>query len=156
MEHSLFGSIETLYALFQKDRVVIWGLNRAQQLFHTSCDSDKLGIPAAWSHPIVLIEGVQELTPYINRINQENTFFAHVGENRLTKATQSPATTLWSYEDILLPPLDKKDVESLKFNSYTTRIRVTDEKNQPVFRDENNAHIAVSYTHLTLPTIHLV
>lgn len=141
MEHSLFGSVETLYALFQKDRVVIWGLNRAQQLFHTSCDSDKLGIPAAWSHPIILIEGVQELTPYINRINQGNTFFAHVGENRLTKATQSPATTLWSYEDILLPPLDKKDVESLKFNSYTTRIRVTDEKNQSVFKDENNTHI---------------
>ncbi|GGG27672.1 hypothetical protein GCM10011344_30610 [Dokdonia pacifica] len=143
MEHPLFGSVETLYALFQKNKVVIWGLNRAQELFYTTCDSDKLGIPAAWTHPIILIEGVQELTPYINRVNQGNTFFAHVGENRLTKATQSPTTTVWSYEDILLPPLDKKDTESLKFNSYTTRIKVTDENNQPIFRDENKHHITL-------------
>lgn len=155
MEHTLFGNVEVLHALFQEDTVVVWGLNRAQQVFYTSCDSTKMHIPAAWSHPIVLIEGVQELTTYINRVNQGNTFFAHVGANRLTKAIQSPETSVWSYADILLPPLDVKETKSLKLNSYTTRIRVTNAHNQPIFKDENNNHISLDIASDTRTNVYI-
>lgn len=155
MEHKLFGSVEALYTSFQKDKVVVWGLNRAQQIFYTSCDSAKIDHPAAWSHPIILLEGVQELTTYINRVNQGNTFFAHVGTNKLTKAIQSPETSIWSYDDILLPSLDVKDTKSLKLNSYTTRIRVTDDHNQPVFQDENNNHIELDIASDTRTSVYI-
>ncbi|MEP0262391.1 hypothetical protein [Dokdonia sp.] len=155
MEHKLFGSVETLYTTFQKGNVVVWGLNRAQQIFYTSCDSTKIDHPAAWSHPITLLEGVQELTTYINRVNQGNTFFAHVGANRLTKAIQSPVTSIWSYDDILLPSLDINDTKSLKLNSYTTRIRVTNDHNQPIFQDEDNNHIELDIASDTRTSVYI-
>src|SRR5690606_3267911 len=50
MSHDLFRSVDSLYAYTEEGRVVVWGLNRSQQVFYTECDSSSVTDPSAWSY----------------------------------------------------------------------------------------------------------
>jgi hypothetical protein len=131
-ENDIFLDVQKLFVNTSTSKVIVWGLNRAQEIFYTTCNKTDIQIPSAWSYPLALLNGVEQVTPYVNCVNDGNTFFAHVGGNQLKKAVQSPETTIWKYHDILLPSLTTQDTQSLRFNSYTTRIHVTDDQNAPV------------------------
>ncbi|MEH2252716.1 hypothetical protein [Nostoc sp.] len=130
-ENDIFLDVQKLFVHTTTSKVIVWGLNRAQEIFYTTCNKTDIKNLSAWSYPLALLNGVEQVTPYVNCVNDGNTFFAHVGGNQLKKAVQSPETTIWKYHDILLPPL-KQDAKSLRFNSYTTKIHITDEKNTPL------------------------
>jgi hypothetical protein len=127
---ALFSDARALFAFAGATAVTVWGLNRAGQVFYTRCDLGKVDQAGAWSEPLPIGEGVEHISPYLNRIDQGNTFFAHLGGDRLRKAVQSIETTVWRYEDILLPAA--ADAKARKFNSYTTRLQVTDGARQPL------------------------
>lgn len=130
LDHPLFEKVDRLFAFASPAQVIVWGLNRADQVFYTACDRGQITNPAAWSHPLPILEHVEQLSPYVNRTDSGNTFFAHTGIDRFQKAVQSPATATWKFENILLPAL--VTAKAQKFNSYTTRVQVTDATKQPL------------------------
>ena len=132
LDHPLFEEVDRLFAFATSTQVIVWGLNRPDQVFYTACDRGKIKEPAAWSYPLPIMQNVEQLSPYVNRADNGNTFFAHTGVNQLQKAVQAPATTTWKFENILLPaPVEAK---AKKFNSYTTRVQVTDAAKKPLAR----------------------
>lgn len=130
MQNDLFLDVEKLYAIFRKNNIVIWGLNRAKQVFYTSCPVTEIENQTAWSYPLPILSGVLKISPYINAKNQDNTFFAQIGNTSLKKAVQSSENSLWNYENITLPAL--KSEKALKFNSYTTKIQLINENETPI------------------------
>ena len=131
LDNALFEGVSSLFAFATDTRIIVWGLNRSQQIFYTTCDRTQIQNPAAWSHPLPIVENVGQVSPYVNRADDGNTFFVHTGGSELQKAVQTPATMLWKFDSILLPPLDKK-AKAADFHSYTTRLHVTDEKKKPL------------------------
>ena len=130
LDHPIIDQVDRLFAFATSTQVIVWGLNRADQVFYTACDREKIKEPAAWSYPLPILQHVEQLSPYVNRADNGNTFFAHTGRNELQKAVQSPTTTTWKFEKILLPaPVTEK---AQKFNSYTTRVQVTDSTKKPL------------------------
>ncbi|PYS94498.1 MAG: hypothetical protein DMF64_00545 [Acidobacteria bacterium] len=130
LDHPIIEKVDRLFAFASPTQVIIWGLNRADQVFYTACDRAQIRNPAAWSYPLPILQNVEQLSPYVNRADNGNTFFAHTGLNQLQKAVQDPETTTWKFENILLPAL--VTAKAQKFNSYTTRVQVTDETKKPL------------------------
>lgn len=127
MTSDLFKEVTALYAYTQHNKVVVWGINRSQQIFYTSCATGSVTTVAAWSYPLPIATGVEQISPYINRVNGGNTFFAHMGANSFKKVTQDPVSTSWQTQDILLPV--DASTPAQKVDCYMTRITVTDENN---------------------------
>lgn len=141
MNNPLFKNIDTLYAYTTDTKVVVWGLNRNQQVFYTQCSIANVKTPSAWSYPVPIGAGVEQISPYINRVNGGNTFFAHTGTNTFKKVFQDPVTTCWTSQDILLAT--DPSVNATKFDCYMTRITVLDDTNSPVVGA--NVNIASAY-----------
>lgn len=125
--NSLFEDAKSLFAFCTADKYVIWGLNRANQIFYTSCLRQNVADEKYWTVPMPILVGVNQVSPYINIADSSNTFFAVAG-NELTKATQSPQTGMWSFQDIALKA--PADAKAERYSSYTTRIQLTDRQDQ--------------------------
>lgn len=129
LQNDLFEDASALYAFASDTEFVVWGLNRADQIFYTTCARNKVTDASMWSVPIPVMIGVEKVSPYVNRSNNGNVFFAVAGDT-LRRAVQSPSSTIWSIENIRLEaPVDSK---AQSFDSYTTRIQLTDEQDQPI------------------------
>ncbi len=129
--NSVFSDVRKLYAFSSGGDIIIWGLNGADEIFYTSCavGSVACASASAWSYPLPILNKVDLVSPYVNRVNNGNTFFA-VANNELTKAVQTPDKTVWQSQKITLPTL--KTANAQKFNSYTTQIQVSGANDQPV------------------------
>lgn len=128
----LFNGATNLYAISAGNQITVWGLNsRSDRIFYTSCPAAELTAAAAWSVPVPIMTGVEQVAPYVNRGNSANTFFAHTGTGEISIGVKSPQTTIWNRRALALPPANTK-VKATKFRSYTTRIQVLDGNDQPV------------------------
>lgn len=133
LEDPVFDGVTSLFAFATSKQVVVWGLNRAQQIFYTTCDRASAHQAGKWSLPLPILDEVEKVSPYVNRTDDGHVFFAHAGGALFKKATQSVKTTSWKFDNILLPlPENKAKTKAKKFSSYVTRIQVTDDQNQPV------------------------
>ncbi|MEO6920271.1 MAG: hypothetical protein ABI171_14820 [Collimonas sp.] len=130
LDYPVLQGIQSLFGAASATRVILWGLNQADQIFYTSCPLDSLRNPAAWSVPLPIFTGVEQVSPYLNRSNDGNCFFVHSGMNDLRRATQAPDTTTWKAEKILLPA--PPAMISHKGTSYTTRLQLTSADKQPL------------------------
>lgn len=92
----------------------------------------------AWTYPMPIAYGVQQISPYTNCVNGGNTYFAHIGKDTLKKVFQDPVTTCWQVQDIQLPVL--KQEEPTEVNSYTTKFTIKDETGTGV----PNGYMAIS------------
>lgn len=143
--NDLFGRVRDLFAFDTGDgSVMVWGLNADDQIFYTTCPYDRLESREAWSHPLPIMSGVEQVSPFVNRAYSANSFFAHTGEDRLIKAVKSPHTSLWNRREITLPP-PTTTTPAQKFSSYTTQILVHDENNLPV----SGVPISISASNVT-------
>ncbi|MTK52212.1 hypothetical protein [Paludibacter sp.] len=129
-QNSIFIGVTHLYAYKTSSKVVVWGLNQADQVFYTSCPVDQITNQSAWSYPVPILCNVDLVSPYINCIDGGNTFFS-VSENNLIKMIQSPSSSMWTKQFITLPVPDV-NTKSQNFSSYTSRIQLTDDNNQPL------------------------
>lgn len=129
LTNHLFEDISHLYAFVNDDKYVLWGLNRANQIFYTSCKKENLNKPAQWTNPVPILANVHQVAPYVNTTDTSSTFFAAAGD-RFTVATQSARTGLWDFNEVALkaPPTAK----ATKVSSYTTLIQLKDEDQFPV------------------------
>jgi len=123
--------VRSLFAATDGDDIVVWGLNGSDEVFYTSCPSAHVGTAqATWTVPLPILSGVEQVSPYLDRANSANTFFAHTGQSQLTKATKSPGTSIWTFRQITLDP-PASTTPAQRFSSYTTRIVVTGTDGQP-------------------------
>ncbi len=130
MENTLFEGTTKMDAYKSDTLLFVWGLNEANEVFYSCCPLDQITAAGAWKVPIAILSGVDLISPYLNLVNNGNTFFA-VGGNDLFKMTQSPQTTLWTSQSVTLPaPTPNAPAQAIY--SYTTRILLSDQNNQPV------------------------
>ncbi|MGH1337219.1 MAG: hypothetical protein ACRBFS_13940 [Aureispira sp.] len=130
-KHDLFVGVEKLYAHQSEKLLVVWGLNQAKEVFYTSCNlSSDIVDSGNWTNPIVILSNAELISPYINRVNDGNTFFA-VSDDKLFKLMKSPETTIWKNQQIILPP-HKKNAPAHHIKSYTTHIELKDENTNPL------------------------
>lgn len=129
-QNTMYDGVRKMYAGRSNDMVIVWGLNGSDEIFYTSCPAGReTASPSEWSYPLPIVTGVDMFTPYLNRADNGNTFFAVAGDT-LRKLIKSPPNTTWTSQSVTLPSPDTADTQ--KYNSYTTRILVTDENNQPI------------------------
>lgn len=129
LANPLFESISHLYVFINNGTYVLWGLNRSNQIFYTSCKKENLTKPALWTVPVPILTHVHQVAPYVNSGDSSSTFFAAAGD-RFTVATQSARTSLWDFNEVALKAPD--DAKAKKISSYTTLIQLTDEDKLPV------------------------
>ena len=130
LENDLFVNVRQLYASTSRTKVVIWGLDDANQIFYTACKLSEVTNPKSWSAPLPIMTGVSEASPYVDRANDGLTIFANAGDDVILKGIQDPVSTLWKFDRIELPA-GKDDAKATKALSYTTTLHVTDENNIP-------------------------
>lgn len=125
----IFNGVKKMYAAQSDQTSVVWGLNGNDQIFYTSCNAGQETSPSAWSTPLPIVTGVDMFSPYLNRVDDGNTFFAVAG-NALQKLTKSTDHSIWRSQNITLPSPNTSDTQ--KYSSYTTRILVTGDNNKPL------------------------
>jgi hypothetical protein len=123
----LFVGTNSLTAYTTDTKVVVWGINNNHQIFYTQRDLTSNNDLTTWTFPLPILSGVQLISPYINRVNGGNTYFADIGNNQLKKYIQDPVTTCWLSENIMLPVDVGSSADS--FDCYMTRLTVTDDTN---------------------------
>lgn len=120
-----------LHAYTANGKVIVWGLNGDDQVFYTSCATDKItAAVAGWSLPLPILSGVEQVAPYSNAANSASTFFAQTGADELTVSVKSPSTTLWARHKVTLPAADPS-APAESFHSYTTQVQVDTEGDYP-------------------------
>lgn len=129
LQNSLFGDVEQLYVFNIADKVVVWGRNRAQQIFYTACAVNSVTDANAWSCPMPIATNVEQIAPYTNMANGENTIFVNIGNNQLKKAMQDTVSNCWITQDITLATDTKAKASST--NCYMSRFTVSDSNNNP-------------------------
>lgn len=130
LNNDLFRKTLSLYAYTQNKKVTVWGHNAANEVFYTQCDIKSVTNPQAWSFPLPIGKATQ-ISPYVNRKNGGNTFFALTANNTVKKVFQDPISTIWTSQSISLAALDPKKAAE-RVDCYMTRITITDENNQPL------------------------
>lgn len=141
-----FHGVKDLFAFADADAgtVVIWGRNADNAVFYTSCARAQLDNPAAWSFALPILQGVEQLSPYVNRARNTNALFAHTGGNNLKLGIKSPATGTWTWHSVMLEPSNAQQ-PAIKFTSYTTKIQVSDTERKPA----NGVTVAISASAVT-------
>ena len=141
LDSDLFVGVRSLYASSTEKEVVIWGLNQQSEIFYTKCARGKETESSAWSFPVPLLTGVEQVAPYLNAQGGHLVIFAHISGRDIMQLTQDPATTHWQQRPILLPSTQTGNV--IEYKTYTTHLQVTQEDNLP-WRD--GGHVLVSAT----------
>lgn len=129
ISNSILDGVSKLYAYASGSQYVVWGQNRANEIFYTACDIADVSNSGAWSLPIPIMTDVEQFSPYLNRSASANEFFSSSG-NILTKAIKSPQTSIWNTQSVRLKAPDTRKAVGL--SSYTTRIQLSDQDEQPL------------------------
>lgn len=127
--HKLLQDVVELHAYKSSTQYVVWGLNRADQVFYTSCEIADVLNSSKWSLPLPIITGVDKISPYANRADNANIIFS-AGTNEVNISVQSPQTTIWNTQTIHLTAPPQSNAHS--FSSYTTRVQLNDGENNPL------------------------
>ncbi|MEO6997456.1 MAG: hypothetical protein ABI112_05180 [Terracoccus sp.] len=123
--------VRHLFASVDSEVVTVWGLNASNEVFQLSCPAGELLTPSSWTVPLPILAPVDSAAPYVNRGNSAHCVFAHSGANQLKIAAKSPGQAgTWTLRDVVLPPLSATQA-AMSFNSYTTRLQVTDTAGRP-------------------------
>jgi sulfur relay (sulfurtransferase) DsrF/TusC family protein len=130
LQHDLLKALRELQASVHNGRVVIWGLNNADQIFYLSCDVVQVRNAASWSTPLPLLSNVSEISHYIDKASGGITIFANAGDGVIRKGIQDAKSSKWLFGRIELPVVEST-TPAQKVKSFTTSIRVTDENNNP-------------------------
>jgi len=129
-DESLYN-IKNLYSYEVNGKKMIWVLNNNGDLSYcfSYADYDKLNNPNVWSKLVPILNNIQYAYAYPNSSNLASNYFAYDSNSTIKLSTESPDTSLWNTQSINLVSLDGP---AKKFNSYCTRIEITDENKMPV------------------------
>ncbi|HEX6098964.1 MAG TPA: hypothetical protein VF432_21800 [Thermoanaerobaculia bacterium] len=129
-QNAMFDGVRLMFAGQSNDISIVWGLNGSDEVFYTTCPiGQETASPSAWSYPLPICTEVDLLSPYINQVDQGNTFFVAAGDT-FQKLVKAPGSAVWTSQSVTLPSTSTTDTQ--KYSSYTTRIQALDENNQPM------------------------
>lgn len=128
--NKIFAGVRSLEAYGSQTETVVWGLNQGGEIFYTRCAKEQEGVAAAWSYPVPLLTGVEQITSFVNQHSSSSVIFAHTSGNNLVQLVQDPVTTNWQQRQIVLPTPKPDDV--VEYNTYTTNVQLTDDSNLPL------------------------
>lgn len=155
LENDIFKSLHELQAAVHENRVIVWGLNRSDQIFYTSCDTTEISNPSAWSVPLPLMSEVSQISQYVQNQTGALTIFATTGDGVLCKAIQDPKSSRWTFSAIELPAPDVT-MKAKEKKSYTTSIHVTDQNDLPAAGAEitlipdGHTHVYINHVYYAL------
>lgn len=131
--NELFQDVCELHVYKENGQYTVWGLNRTNQVFYTSCNVSDVLDSSKWTLPLPIITGVDKISPFINRADNANTIIS-AGINEVFISVRSPETTIWNTQKVQLeaPPQSSAD----GFSSYTTRVQLDDGENNPLANTE--------------------
>jgi hypothetical protein len=81
----LLEDVTRLFAFATAESMIVWGLNRAQQVFYASCPRSAVTTASAWSTPLPIVSSAEQISPCVNRADDANTFFVHKGANEMQR-----------------------------------------------------------------------
>ncbi|KAL7941006.1 gamma-glutamyltranspeptidase periplasmic precursor [Trichoderma barbatum] len=119
LNHALFSGVKVLRGMTHAGVVTLWGKNPSNEVFYTSCLSDKVADPNSWSVPVPILNGVELMSAYVNRMDGGNTIFT-AGGGKLKMRPQK----------IQIASTPKQNLTT--FKSYTTTIHLRDDNDKPV------------------------
>ena len=130
LTNTVLSGTSQLIAMTHSGVTTIWGRNRSDVVFYTSCSTEKAHVAGSWSVPIPILTGIENISAYVNRNDGGNTIFA-AGGGKLQKLVQATATTskLWQVQAITLAAQPTQP--SLSFKSYTTSLQLSNATNIP-------------------------
>jgi hypothetical protein len=106
------------------DLVTLWARNGDGTVFYSRCTVEGQADPAAWSAPIPIGQGADQVASSLNLVTGASSLFLHTSGENLQQLTQDPVTTQWSSRPLLLPPLATDDV--YEAYTFTTHVNVLD------------------------------
>ena len=125
VESDEFYGVKNLHA-YRVDKfqtIVVWGLNAVGNLFYCHCNETCIDDPNCWSKLFIHLENVAYYCAYFNEITGAGNLITYHNDGSVFLRTQAAFLSQWDHFSISLPTSGK----SQKFNSYTTKITVTDE-----------------------------
>ncbi|KXH61662.1 hypothetical protein CSAL01_03838 [Colletotrichum salicis] len=131
LDSNVFSNTTELAAMTHRGVTTIWGKNASNEVYYLSCPSSQLNKQEAWSVPVPILFGVEQMTPYLNRSDGGNAIFTS-GSGKLERLTQATGTDakMWVADEMVLQAMDST-VEPLQFKTYTTTIQVLDKYDLP-------------------------
>ncbi len=102
VEDPIFDGVTKLFSCFENSKCIVWGLNRANQIFHTECEASQMSESQSWSLPLPILNSVDAMSPFINKVDSANSFMGIAGKE-LKIARQEVSSTLWNIENVDLP-----------------------------------------------------
>lgn len=123
-------NVEYLQAHATDTQITVWGRTNAGTVFYARCAAGSQQTPSAWTAPISIAAGVDQVATMLDLNTGTSIIFAHQVGQQVLKLTQDPVTTAWLQTSLLLPALAIDDV--YEFYTYTTKIVVTDSSNLPL------------------------
>ncbi|WP_425908362.1 hypothetical protein [Nitrobacter sp. TKz-YC02] len=120
--------VASLAANVAGNQLSIWGRTDAGVVFYSRCALGSQSDPTAWSAPIPLLTGVDQLATMLDLSTGASVLSSHTSGQQVVKLQQDPVTTQWRQSSILLPTLSIDDVCEF----YTTRVAVVDKNQLPL------------------------
>ena len=129
-ESDYFNHVREFYAYLSSsyNLVYVWGRNDSGDVFYCHCDPDKLTDISYWSIVYEYLNDAIYFNAYYSEITKCSSSIACTQHKDIKLGIQSPDTSAWRKSSIGLPSGN----ETKKFNSYTTKINVTDEYGEPL------------------------
>ena len=130
LTNAILAGTSQLIAMTHDGVTTLWGRNRSDVVYYTSCSTEKAHVSGSWSIPIPILTGIENISAYVNRNDGGNTIFA-AGGGKLQKLVQATATSskLWQVQAITLAAQSTQP--SLSFKSYTTTLQLSNANNIP-------------------------
>jgi hypothetical protein len=128
LENDILSGTSQIASMVHSGVVTLWGRNGSDQVYSLSCPVGSVGTVSAWSVPLPVLSGIEQMSPYVNDADGGNTIFA-AGSGAVERITRNTANGLWVTDQITLPASTKQP--SISFNSYTTEIQVTGDDGMP-------------------------
>ena len=140
IKNEIFTDTVNFYAHQSSLGTVIYGLNKAGQVFYSRCSAGEEANPDSWAYPMPILTDIKQMGSFLNLENGSSVIFAQTQDapasdptsagNQLIHMTQDPVTTIWNQQNILLPSSNPNSV--VEYTSYTTHIQLSDENNLPL------------------------
>lgn len=133
-ESEHFDHVKELYAYLSStyNIVMIWGRNETGRVFYCHCNPDSLTDRTKWSKVYVQMEDAIYFNAYYSERTGCGSSIACTQNREVKISTQSPGSSVWRQCSIGLPASN----ETMKFDSYTTKITVTDDCGKPLANKE--------------------
>ncbi|KAI1433598.1 hypothetical protein GGR50DRAFT_695934 [Xylaria sp. CBS 124048] len=126
----VLSGTDELFAMTNGGVTTLWGSNSSNEVFYIACQTSQLAQPGSWSAAVPILENVEHISPYTNKIDGGNTIFA-AGNGKFWRLTQASRTNakVWRSQEIAIPAAP--ELKPTAFNSYTTTIIVKDNELMP-------------------------